>query len=75
MNLNANVESQFNIFLQFVPAKRLNMNLRRILIGYLRREIQFEQGMPEFMDLLLQDLDTLFDFLDVIDQYCDQPKE
>jgi hypothetical protein len=45
------------------PARRVSRNLRRVLLDYLRD--QLETGVPLFIDELLWDMYDLFDVLDV----------
>jgi hypothetical protein len=45
------------------PPRRVNRNLRRVLLDYLRD--QLETGVPLFIDELLWDMYHLFDVLDI----------
>lgn len=58
------------IFLDLVPARRLGQNLRKLLICFLRHEV--EDGTDDNFDFYMKDLSNLFELLDTIEEEYDQ---
>ncbi len=67
----AHVLTEFKMFLDVVPAKRLNKNLRKMLIDYLFYNMG---GLPMDFEELLNDFYWLTDLLDEIDGKEIDPK-
>ena len=57
--------NELSNFIEYVNLHRLNRDMRTVIIGYMKSEM--EGGLPDFMFEHLQDLEILFDFLDAIE--------
>lgn len=60
--LTHKLTEQFQTFMEYVPAERLNRNLRNMLLRY----FDYEKDPPAYFYDLLTDLYFLFNLLDVV---------
>lgn len=60
--LSEKMQDKMRYFLQDHSPERVSRNLRKVLIDYLRSQ---QAGLPLEWDEILNDLESLFDLLDV----------
>ncbi|MHA4811003.1 hypothetical protein ACX0G9_23040 [Flavitalea flava] len=70
MEINNKLLSHFEYFLEIVPASRMKTGLRVLLMVYLKHELSV--GVESSFGDMVDDLYGLFEFLDSIEQHCDQ---
>lgn len=70
MKISNRLLRAFSVFLELVPAKRLNKNTHSVLLTYLQHEL--DGGLFNFMTDHVRDLEQLFTLLEVIEAECDQ---
>jgi hypothetical protein len=71
MIVNETLQAEFTDFVSSVQAKRLKINIMRILLSFLKHERI--TGLPNYADEAFADLVILFDFLSAIDREAGQP--
>ncbi len=62
-SLNLAIAEELTRFMEYHPAKRVDQNLRRMLLEFLQYDGALEAG---YLNDLLYDLEGLYDLLDVI---------
>lgn len=70
MIINETLQAEFTDFVSSVPAKRLKVNIMRLLLSFLKHERI--TGLPNYADETFTDLVILFDFLSAIDREAGQ---
>jgi hypothetical protein len=71
MIINETLQTEFADFVSSVPAKRLKINIMRLLLSFLKHERI--TGLPNYADEAFADLVILLDFLSAIDREAGQP--
>ena len=61
--LSQELADKVRYFIQDTSPARVSLNLRAILFGYLRNA---REGMPVDLDIVLDDMEALFELLDII---------
>jgi hypothetical protein len=60
------LQEHFESFLQLVPASQFSKCIRRLLLSYIRNEVQ--TGVDGFLEEFIENLEVFFSFLDTIEE-------
>jgi len=64
--VSAPLQEHFESFLQLVSASQFSKCLRRLLLSYIRNEVQ--TGVDSFLEEFIEDLEVFFSLLDTIEE-------